>query len=395
MRTVLSRQSAAETVERAESPLGGAPTGGISPRITDLLPYQPGKPIEEVKRELGIEGEIVKLASNENPLGPSPKALEALGAALSRLSLYPDGGCHDLRAAVAAKLAIGGDHLIFGNGSDEVIHLLGLTFLLPGDEVVIGDPTFVLYEAAATLNGATSVKVPLTRPGLVHDTAAMADAFTPRTRLVFIANPHNPTGTVVTRDAVDALLQRLPARALLVLDEAYREYADVPDYPDALDYVRRGAPVVGLRTFSKMYGLAGLRVGYGIAAPDIIRLLNQPRSPFNVNLAAQVAAVAALGDEDFVAQTRRVNREGMETLHAAFARLGLPSIPSQANFLLVDVRRPCRAVFDGLLRRGVIVRTGDIFGLPTWLRVTVGTPAQNARFLQALEEVLSLVAEAE
>ncbi len=356
---------------------------GVSERITALKPYHPGKPIEEVKRELGIGGEIVKLASNENPLGPSPRALAALRDALPGLALYPDGGCHDLRAAVAARLCVPGDQLIFGNGSDEIIHLLGLTFLEPGDEVVIGEPTFVLYEAAATLGGARAVKVPLTA-GLVHDTRAMADAFTSRTRLVFIANPHNPTGTIVTRAAVDALLERLPPRGLLVLDEAYGEYVQAPGYPHALDYIRAGAPVVGLRTFSKIYGLAGLRVGYGVADREIIRLLNQPRSPFNVNLAAQVAASAALEDDAFVARSRQANAEGMRALEAAFALLDLPHITSHANFLLVDVRRPCRPFFEGLLRRGVIVRTGDVFGLPTWIRVTVGTPAQNQRFLPGI-----------
>lgn len=365
----------------------------IARRILDLKPYQPGKPIEEVKRELGLTGEIIKLASNENPLGPSPAALAALETALPKLALYPDGGCHDLRAAVAEKLGVPGDWLVFGNGSDEVITLLGLTFLQPGDEVVIADPTFVLYEAAATLNGARPVAVPLTRPGLVHDLAAMAGAFTPRTRMVFVANPHNPSGTIVSRRAVDDLLSRLPPRALLVLDEAYQEYvADVPDHPHALDYVKDGAPVVGLRTFSKMYGLAGLRVGYGVADSRVIRLLNQPRSPFNVNLAAQIAATAAVNDDAFVAETRRVNAAGQQTLEAAFDRLGLPYAESHANFILVDVERPCRPVFDALLRQGVIVRTGDVFGLPTHVRVTIGTEAQNARFLSALENVLGSVA---
>jgi histidinol-phosphate aminotransferase len=366
-----------------------AVTRDVTRRVRDLKPYQPGKPIDEVRREMGLTGEIVKLASNENPLGPSPRALDALRDTLPKAALYPDGGCHDLRAAVSQKLGVSGDHLIFGNGSDEVITLLGQTFLEAGDEVVIGDPTFVLYEAAALVNGARAIKVPLTRPGLVHDTERMADAFGGRTRLVFIANPHNPTGTIVTRTAVDALLARLPARALLVLDEAYGEYVDLPDYPRALDYVRDGAPVVGLRTFSKMFGLAGLRVGYGIAHPDLIRLLNQPRSPFNVNLLAQAAATAAINDDAFVAHARRTNDEGLRTLGAAFDRLGLPHTPSHANFVLVDVRRPCRPVFDALLRRGVIVRTGDVFGLPTHLRVTVGTPAQNARFIEALEAVLA------
>lgn len=366
-------------------------TADIARRVLDLKPYQPGKPIEEVKRELGLTGEIIKLASNENPLGPSPAALAALNEALPKLALYPDGGCHDLRAAVSAKRGVPGDHLIFGNGSDEIITLLGVTFLQPGDEVVIGDPTFVLYEAAAIVNGARAVKVPLTRPGFVHDLDAMADAFSERTRLVFIANPHNPTGTMVNRQAVDALLARLPARALLVLDEAYGEYVEaaVPDYPSALDYVKDGAPVVGLRTFSKMFGLAGLRVGYGIADPRLVALMNQPRSPFNVNLAAQIAATAAINDNTFVNRARQTNDEGKRALEAAFDRLGLPWTPTFANFLLVDVKRPCRPVFDALLRRGVIVRTGDVFGLPTHLRVTIGTPTQNARFVDALEAVLS------
>ena len=372
----------------------GSVTADIARRVLDLKPYQPGKPIEEVKRELGLTGEIVKLASNENPLGPSPAALAALNDALPKLALYPDGGCHDLRAAVAAKWGVSGDHLIFGNGSDEVITLLGVTFLQPGDEVVIGDPTFVLYEAAAVVNGARAVKVPLTRPGFVHDLAAMADAVTERTRLVFIANPHNPTGTMVDRQAIGALLARLPSRALLVLDEAYGEYVEAADYPRALDYVREGAPVVGLRTFSKMYGLAGLRVGYGIADPRLIALMNQPRSPFNVNLAAQIAATAAINDAAFVGRARQTNDEGKRVLEAAFDRLGLPFTPTFANFILVDVQQPCRPVFDALLRRGVIVRTGDVFGLPTHLRVTIGTPGQNARFVDALEAVLGNIAPA-
>jgi len=368
----------------------------VAARILDLKPYHPGKPIEEVKRELGLTGEIIKLASNENPLGPSPAALEALSAAVGRLVLYPDGGCHDLRAAVAARLGVDGDQLIFGNGSDEIIHLIGLTFLEPGDEIVVGDPTFVLYEAAATLAGATTVKVPLTRPGFVHDTAAMADAFTDRTRLVFIANPHNPTGTVVDRAAMDALIERLPPRALLVLDEAYGEfvYGDLPEFPVALDYIRAGAPVIGLRTFSKIYGLAGLRVGYGVAAAHAIRLLSQARSPFNVNLAAQIAATAAIDDTAFVEKTKRMNAAGLKQLGDAFDRLGLPYTPSYANFVMVDVKRPCRAVFEALLRQAIIVRTGDIFGLPTSLRVTVGTQEQNSSFIAALEAVLPTIAEA-
>ena len=224
----------------------------VSERIHSLRPYQPGKPIEEVKRELGISGEIVKLASNENPLGPSPKAIDALRENLLALALYPDGGCHDLRVALAEKLGLTGEHFLFGNGSDEVIHLLGLTLLNEGDEVVVGHPTFVLYEAGAKLAGATTVKVPLRAADYAHDTVAMAEAFTERTRLVYIANPHNPTGTMVTRAEVDRLLAKLPARAVLVLDEAYGEFVDGDsEFASAIDYIRVGAPVIGLRTFSK------------------------------------------------------------------------------------------------------------------------------------------------
>ncbi|MBC8137450.1 MAG: histidinol-phosphate transaminase [Fibrella sp.] len=362
----------------------------IAQRLRDLKPYQPGKPIEEVKREFGITGEIVKLASNENPLGPSPAALQSLSDALPRLALYPDGGCHDLRLAVADELQVSPDMLVFGNGSDEIIHLLGLTFLEDGDEIVIGDPTFVLYEAAATLAGAKSVKVPLTRPELVHDLDAMADAVTAKTRLVFVANPHNPTGTVVEdKAAINRLLARLPSRAMLVLDEAYAEYVyHRPQFPKALDYIREGAPVIGLRTFSKMYGLAGLRVGFGVADSQVIALMNQARSPFNVNLAAQIAATSAITDTAFVEKSLRTNTDGLNQFYAGFERMGLPYIPSFANFVLVDTKQPCREVFTALLKQGVIVRTGDVFGLPTFLRVTVGTATQNDRFLKSLEDVL-------
>jgi len=364
----------------------------VGGHVTALKPYQPGKPIEEVKRELGIEGEIVKLASNENPLGPSPAAMERLATALGSMHLYPDGACHDLRHAVATKLGVAPDMLVFGNGSDEIIHLLGLTFLEPGDEVVTGEPTFVLYEAAATLAGARRIGVPLTPGSLRHDTEAMVERFSPRTRLVFVANPHNPTGSVIGRDDVDRLLENLPERAWLVLDEAYVDYVEGDsEFPFALDYIRQGAPVIGLRTFSKLYGLAGLRVGYGVANPRAIDLLSQARSPFNVNLAAQLAALGAVGDDDFAQRSRSANAAGLEQLAAGFDRLGLGWVPSRANFIMIDTARPCRAVFQKLLERGVIVRTGDIFGLPTMLRVTVGTPAQNERFLVTLTEVLGQV----
>ncbi|MBB6052785.1 histidinol-phosphate transaminase [Armatimonas rosea] len=361
----------------------------VSDRISRLIPYQPGKPIDEVKRELGIVGDVIKLASNENPLGPSPAGIAALQTVLPTLALYPDGACHTLRLAVAKKHGVSPDSLIFGNGSDEVIHLLGLTFLEPGDEIIVGDPTFVLYEAAATLAGATTVKVPLTPGDLRHDAAAMAAACTEKTRLVFVANPHNPTGSVISKADVETLLAALPPRAFLVLDEAYAEYVeDDPSLPRALDYLAAGAPVICLRTFSKLYGLAGFRVGYAVAAPDVIALLNQGRSPFNVNLAGQVAATAALTDTEFIARSKQNNDEGIAQLIAGFQRLGLSWVPTRANFIVVDTGRPAKAMFDALLKQGIIVRAFPK-DLPTHLRVTIGTPEQNARFLEALEACLS------
>jgi histidinol-phosphate aminotransferase len=356
----------------------------VPEHVQRLIPYVPGKPIEEVQREFGLT-DIVKLASNENPLGPSPRVHEAIRAASQSLGLYPDGSCHALVQALCRRLEVGPEQLIVGNGSDEVIHYLGLAFLRPGDEVLTGDPSFVQYRHAALLNQAEFIATPLRDH--TFDLEAMAERLGPRTRLVFIANPNNPTGTLVGRRAVEQLLQRLPETAILVMDEAYYEYVDDPDYPQSLDYVRAGLNVVVLRTFSKIYGLAALRVGYGIGRPEIIRALHQVREPFNVNSLAQAAALASLEDPDQVPRSRKLNSEGREHLYRQFERLDLPYVPSQANFVLVDVRRPSRPVFEALMRRGVIVRA--LGGLPTHLRVTIGLPHENERFIQALEAVLA------
>ncbi|MGC8668653.1 MAG: histidinol-phosphate transaminase [Chthonomonadales bacterium] len=357
----------------------------VGNNITRLVPYRPGKPIEEVKRELGLT-DVVKLASNENPLGPSPKAVEALRQAADRIHLYPDASCWALRAAVAQHLGVPEDTLVFGNGSDDVIHLLGVTLLAPGDEVVQADPSFVRYEAAAILNRANCHLVPLRE--WTHDLDAMAQRLNERTRLIFIANPNNPTGTSVPRNQVERFLDRVPPRAVVVFDEAYYEYVDRPDYPDTLAYVRDGLNVVTLRTFSKAYGLAGLRIGYGVASPQLADYLNRVREPFNVSLVAQEAALAALSDEEHLRRSRDANRAGKLQLYRGFDALDLPYVPTDANFVWVDVRRDCQEVFLALLQRGVIVRTGDIFGAETWLRVTIGTADQNERFLTALAEVL-------
>lgn len=357
----------------------------VSPRVSSLRPYSPGKPIEDVKRELGITGDIVKLASNENPLGPCPSSVQAVQDRLLSSHMYPDAACIDLANVIADKLGVTTNHLVFGNGSDECIHLLGLTFLEEGDEVVTGQPTFVLYEAAATLAGAKRIGVPLTKGDLRHDAKAMVNAFTDKTRLVFIANPHNPTGSIITKTDVDFILEHLPSKAFLILDEAYVDYIDPnSDFPFAIDYIKAGKPVISLRTFSKLYGLAGFRVGYAVAAPDVIASMQKPRSPFNVNILAQTAAIAATGDDEFVVKSKTVNADGMAQLSTGAEALGMSVVPSHANFILIDTKRPCRDVYDLLLRDGVIVRTGDIFGLPTMLRVTIGTQSQNARFLDAL-----------
>ncbi len=361
------------------------PLPTVAENIRRLKPYVPGKPIEEVQREYGLT-DIIKLASNENPLGPSPLAIEAIRAGAAGVGLYPDAACYELTRELAAHWGVGPENLVLGNGSDEIIQFIGLAFVQPGDEVLTARPSFVRYEAAAVLNNGTLIEAPLR--DLRFDLEAMAERLTPRTRVVFIANPNNPTGTMVTRAELERFLDRVPAETVVVMDEAYFEYADSPDYPDSWEYARQGRNVIVLRTFSKIYALAGLRVGYGMARPELIHYLQQVREPFNVNSLAQAAARASLRDADQVDRSRRMNREGKQALAAAFDTMGLPHAPTEANFILVDVKRDCRDVFEGLLRRGVIVRTGDIFGLPTHLRVTIGTAEQNERFLRELRAVL-------
>lgn len=356
--------------------------------IDDITPYSPGKPIEEVARELGIDpATIIKLASNENPLGPSPKALEAMRDNLAAVRLYPDSDSYSLRQALAAKLGFPTEQFIIGRGSDEIMHFLSVAYLEAGDEVVMGDPPFSMYEISTKLMGATPVKVPLR--DYAHDLPAMAAAITEHTKLVYIANPHNPTGKINRKIEVDDFLASVPENVLIILDEAYFEYADDIDYPDSAVYLREGKNVLVLRTFSKIYSLAGLRVGYGYSTrPEIIAALNQVREPFNVANIAQFAAIASLGDDGQVARSRAVNEVGKQFIYAACQRLGLEYVPTQTNFMLIDTRQPCREVFGKLLREGVIVRTGDIFGYPTMIRVTIGTAEENARFIDSLEKVL-------
>jgi len=356
--------------------------------IVHLPVYQPGKPIEDVKRELGLT-EVVKLASNENPFGCSEQAKQAIVAEVANTSLYPDGAAVGLTNAVAAKLGVNADQIIFGAGSDEVILMLARAFLVPGDETIMADETFPQYKHNAEIENAVVIEVPL-KDGR-HDLPAMLEKLTDRTKIVWICNPNNPTGTVVTKDELDDFMAKIPGHVLVVLDEAYCEYIDDPAYPDGIEYVKRYRNVVALRTFSKIYGLASLRIGYGIGQPDVIRFVNQVREPFNTTRYAQAAAKAALDDAAFIDRCRRANAEGIAYLTGQFDRLGLSYFPAYGNFVMFDAKRPSQLVFEGLLRKGIIARARWSY-YPTHIRITVGSREQNEKFIAALEQVLEEVA---
>jgi histidinol-phosphate aminotransferase len=356
--------------------------------VCDLVAYEPGKPIDETARELGLEpSQIVKVASNENPLGPSPLAKAAMRDALEEAHIYPDGGGYRLRTAIAESLDLSRDNVILGNGSNEIIELLCHTFLNRQTELIAAEHAFVVYKLMATLFGAKYVEVP--DPGFVHDLDAMADAITEHTRLVFIANPNNPTGTMVDQKAIDRFMDRLPEHVIAVFDEAYIEFPDSP--PDTLRYVREGRNVCVLRTFSKIHGLAALRVGYGLAPAHLAGLLQKARQPFNVNAIAQAGALAALADHAHAAQTREINQQGMALYETSLRERGLEYVPSHANFLLVKTGDGDR-VFRDMLKQGVIVRAMGSYKLPDWIRISIGTPAQNERCLEVLGAVLAAAA---
>jgi len=354
--------------------------------VARLRPYIPGKPIDEVKRELGLQ-DIIKLASNENPLGPSPLALRAMRNCLKDVRLYPDNECYLLKRKLSERLGFPPEQIHVGRGSDEVIHEIGLAFLEKGDEVLIPSNPFVLYEFTGTMMEAELVRVPLR--DYRYDLEAMAERISARTKLAFVANPNNPTGTIVTHDEVVKFLDRLGNQGILVLDEAYYEYAEDPKYPRSLELVKEGRNVIVLRTFSKIYALAGLRIGCGVANPELSAALAKVREPFNVSNVAQAAALASLDDDYQVRRSLRVNRQGKKYLYRELKRMKLKYVPTEANFIFVDTGRDAKAVAWELLKRGVIVRYDPAFAYDTHFRVTIGTPAQNKRFVAALKEVLA------
>jgi histidinol-phosphate aminotransferase len=353
--------------------------------ILGIAPYEPGKPVEELERELGIPNAI-KLASNENPLPPSDRVQQAIIAALTHLNRYPDGSGFYLRQAVAKKHGFTPDQIMLGNGSNDLIELIVRAFMRPGDEAVVPHPSFVVYPMIVQAVGGIRVMVMLRAYRL--DLEAMARAITPQTKVVFIANPNNPTATIVTRAEVDHFMARVPERTIVVFDEAYIEFAQGADFPDVLAHVREGRKVLVLRTFSKANSLAGLRVGYAIGDADAISLMNRIRQPFNVNALAQVAALAAIEDDTHVLECVRMNEAGKAFLYEEFKTLRVKYVPSRANFILVDVGRNAADIYQKLLHEGVIVRPMTSFGMETALRITIGTPDENRRLIKGLRAVL-------
>jgi len=357
----------------------------INPNIAGLTPYRPGKPVDELTRELGIT-DVIKLASNENPRGPGGVVLDAIRAASTSLSRYPDGNGFLLKQALADRLGVGVENITLGNGSNDVLDLLARAAIGPGAAGIIADHAFVVYSLAVTIAGGRLVKVPARNFGA--DLDAMLAAVTPDTAIVFLANPNNPTGTWVTEAELVRFLDALPAHVWMVLDEAYFEYVDAPGYPDGVKLLERYPNLVVTRTFSKIHGLAALRVGYAVSSPQAADLINRVRQPFNVNALGLAAAVAALGDTTYMNESRELNRAGLAAMAAGLERLGLAYIPSVGNFIAFEPGRDPASVYQALLREGVIVRPIGEYGLAGHLRVTVGLPAETERFLSALERVL-------
>ena len=374
----------------------------VPENISNLVPYPPGKPIEELEREYGITGSI-KLASNENALGPSPRAVAAISEGLSKLHRYPDGSSYYLTTRLAEKLGVKPEEIVFGNGSNEIIELLVNTFLGTGDEVITSRPTFLVYQKMVQARGGVNRVVPLKEGltdnirgssggeplGVRHDLSAIAREINDRTRLIFLDNPNNPTGTVFSRDEFEAFLDQVPDQVIVVLDEAYVDFVEPGDRIDVRKYLAGPKPVVGLRTFSKAYGLAGLRIGYGLMNSEIAGYLHRVRQPFNINLPAQYGALAALDDDDHYNKTMDLTREGIAWLTSEISSLGCKVFDTHTNFFLVDVGMDCRKLYEQMLGKGVIIRPMAAYDYPQYIRITVGIPEENSRLVKALAEALA------
>lgn len=355
------------------------------PNIVHLPVYQPGKSTDEVKKELGLD-EIIKLASNENPFGCSPKVKEALMAEFENTQIYPDGASLKLTEALSRQLGVNENQLIFGAGSDEVVLMAARAFLEPGDETVMASHTFPQYKHNAEVEAAKVIEVPL-KEGK-HDLETMLSKVNDKTKIVWICVPNNPTGTINTHEEIKSFMKQVPKSVLVVLDEAYVEYNTSDEFPDSLGLLKEHDNILILRTFSKIYGLASLRIGYGIGRAEVIHTINQVREPFNTTRYAQAAAVAALDDQQFIADCREKNEQGRQFLQAQFEQMGIYSYPSYGNFIMVDVKKPAEQVFHALLKKGIIVRGGHALNMPTCLRITIGSQRQNEKLIEALSEVL-------
>lgn len=358
----------------------------VKPRLLAIEPYRPGKPIDEVKRELGLK-KVIKLASNETPYGPSPKVLAAIKKAARQVNRYPDSGCFYLRQALAKKLKVAPGQLIFGNGSDEIILLALRAFVSEGEEVIIARPSFLIYEIGAKIVGANIKAVAL--KNFEYDLDGMAAEVTEKTKIIFVGNPDNPAGTYIPRNRIIKFLNKIRRDIIVFIDQAYFEYVLAKDYPDAIEFIKEYRNCMVIRTFSKMYGLAGLRVGYGIGDPEVIDILNRLREPFNINSLAQEAALACLKDQAYYRRAARNIEKQRQYLYTQIRKLGLKAIESVTNFILIDVQQKSTTVSNALLKKGVIVRDMAFWGLDNFIRVTIGTNQENKLFIKTLGEILA------
>jgi len=354
--------------------------------ILDLKPYLPGKPIEEVKRELGLK-EVIKLASNETSVGPSPLAIEAIKKELKNINLYPEGSSSVLREKLAQRLSIDKEMIIIGNGEDDIIDLIGMAFINNGDEVITGEITFPAYETITKIMRGKIIPVKL--KDYTYDLEEIAQRINEKTKIIFLCNPNNPTGTIVDKEAVDRFTKQVPDDVVVVFDEAYYDYVEDENYPNSLSYVLEEKNVIVLRTFSKIAGIAGVRIGYGIAKPELIGYLNRVVNPFTTNRLAQVAALASLDDEEHRKKVLRSNQEGKKYLYRELKEIDLFYLPTEANFIFIDLKGDSEVIFEKLLKKGVIIRPGKTWGCPNFIRVTIGTPYENEKFIQALKEIMS------